>query len=233
MKHVKSLVLPAALLMALGHGLAWAQSEPSIALPPAEVILKAAADMGVEVVDGAYVMAKLPALLERSGKVFAIDARPGRNYDEGHIPTAFNMYDAKFKLIYPEFEKLNIAKDAEIFLGIGRPCPMSLNDIKLLKEKGYTNLKAFVKGPVFIDTQYFEVTAKGAKKGVGNGATVVNLKADPDMGKFFASNAAKDRLVVVVGDKASAATNYAAAAKVHAAGYKQTAVFHGDMSEIQ
>lgn len=233
MKHVKRFVLPAVLSVALGNGLAYAQSEPSIALPPAEVIMKAAADMGVPVVDSDYVLSKMPDLLGRSGKVFVIDARPSRNYDEGHIPTAYNIYDAKFKILYPDFEKLAIAKDAEIFLGIGRPCPMSLNDIKQLKEKGYTNLKAFVKGPVFFEKSYFEVTAKGAKKGVGNGAIAVNLKDDPDLSKFLAANTAKDQLVVLVGDKANARNNYAAAAKVYGAGYKKTAVFNGDVTEIQ
>jgi rhodanese-related sulfurtransferase len=233
MNHVRKLLLPAALSLTLTAGLAVAQSEPSIALPPAEVIMKAAADMGVQVVDGDYVLSKMPDLLSKSGKAFVIDARPSRNYDEGHIPTAYNIYDAKFKILYPEFEKLAIAKDTEILLGIGRPCPMSLNDIKQLKEKGYTNLKAFVKGPVFFEKSYFEVTAKGAKKGVGNGAVAVNLKDDPDLSKFLAANTAKDQLVVLVGDKANARSNYAAAAKVYGAGYKKTAVFNGDLGEIQ
>lgn len=233
MKPIKSLLWPAALSLSLVPGLALAQSEPSIVLPPAEVIMKAAADMGVAVVDTPYVMSKLPQLLERSGKVFVIDARPGRNYDEGHIPTAYNIYDAKFKLLYPDFEKLGIAKDAEIFLGIGRPCPMSLNNIKQLKEKGYTNLKAFVKGPVYFEKNYFEVTAKGAKKGVGNGALVVDLKQDPALSTFLASATPKDRLVVLVGPKADSAANYAAAAKVHGAGYVKTAVFNGEMAEFQ
>ncbi|MDP1647826.1 MAG: rhodanese-like domain-containing protein [Rubrivivax sp.] len=99
MKHVKFLLLPAVLAMVLGNGVAYAQSEPSIALPPAEVILKAAADMGVEAVGTDYVLAKLPDLLDKSGKVFVIDARPSRNYDDGHIPTAYSIYDAKFKLL--------------------------------------------------------------------------------------------------------------------------------------
>lgn len=233
MKHVKHLLWPALLAVTFTGGVAYAQSEPSIALPPAEVIMKAAADMGVEVVDTPYVLSKLPQLLERTGKVFVIDARPGRNYDEGHVPTAYNIYDAKFKLLYPEFEKLNIAKDAEIFLGIGRPCPMSLNNIKQLKEKGYTNLKAFVKGPVFFEKSYFEMTAKGAKKAAGNGALVVDLKQDPGLTTFLASNAPKDKLVVLVGQKASSAANYAAAAKVHGAGYAKAAVFNGEVTEIQ
>jgi len=233
MKHVKFLLLPAVLAIAFGNGVAYAQSEPSIALPPAEVILKAAADMGVEAVSADYVLSKMPEVLTKSGKVFVIDARPSRNYDDGHIPTAYNIYDAKFKLIYPEFEKLNIAKDAEIFLGIGRPCPMSINNIKMLKEKGYTNLKAFVKGPVYFEKSYFELTAKGAKKSLGNGAVVVSLKDDPDLSRFLAANVDKTKPVLVVGDKANAGTNYAAAAKVYATGYRKTGVFNGDVAEFQ
>jgi rhodanese-related sulfurtransferase len=233
MKHVKTLLWPALLSAALASGGAYAQSEPSIALPPAEVILKAAADMGVEVVNTDYVLSKLPQLLGGSGQVFVIDARPGRNYDEGHVPTAYNIYDAKFKLLYPAFEKLGIAKDAEIFLGIGRPCPMSLNNIKLLKEQGYTNLKAFVKGPVYFERSYFEVTAKGAKKAAGNGARIVDLNQDPGLTAFLSTQAPKDQLVVLVGQKASSAANYAAAAKVYGAGYLKAAVFNGDVAEIQ
>lgn len=233
MKHAKYLLLPVAILAVLGSGPAGAQSEPSIPLPPAEVILKAAADMGVEAVDSSYVLSKLPELIAKSGKVFVIDARPARNYDEGHIPTAYNIYDAKFPILYPEFEKLNIPKDTEIFLGIGRPCPMSLNDIKQLKEKGYTNLKAFVKGPVFFERNYSEVTAKGAKKLIGNGAVLVNLKDDPALDKFLAANAEKDKPILLVGDKVSAPTNYAAAAKIHGAGFKRTLVFNGDIAAIQ
>lgn len=202
-------------------------SAPAVALPPAQVILKAAADMGVEAVDLAYVKSKLPALISGDKKVFVIDARPEKNYGEGHISTAFNMYDAKFELDYPKFEALNIPKDAEIFLGIGRPCPMSLNDAKLLKEKGYTNLKAFVKGPVWIETQYVEVNEKMAKSYIKKGATFVDLATDSTLAKFVASGADKEKKVVLVGAKENAKVNYAAAEKVHGMGYKWTFVFNG------
>ncbi len=175
MKHFLSLILALSLFLVTGVCSAQVVSGPSIALPPAEVILNACKEMGVEAVGGEYVISKMPDLINKTGKVFVIDARPARNYDDGFIPTAFNMFDAKFKLIYPEFEKLNLPKDTEIFIGIGRPCPMSLSDIKQLKEKGYTNLKAFVKGPLFFEKYFSEVTAKGAKKHVSNGAVVVNL----------------------------------------------------------
>ncbi len=233
MKHVLSLLLALSFFAAPGIGHAQVAAGPSIALPPAEVILNACKEMGVEAVDGEYVTSKTADLINKTGKVFVIDARPGRTYDDGFIPTAFNMYDAKFKLIYPEFEKLNVPKDTEIFIGIGRPCPMSLGDIKQLKAKGYTNLKAFVKGPVFFERYFSEVTAKGAKKHVSNGAVVVNLAEDADLAKFFATNVEKDKVIVMVGPAEKAKVNYALAEKVYKTGYKKTALLNGNINDIK
>ncbi|RJR34242.1 MAG: rhodanese-like domain-containing protein [Desulfobacteraceae bacterium] len=207
-------------------------SGPSIALPPAQVILNASKEMGIEVVDLEYVKSKIPDLINQTGKVFVIDARPARNYDEGHIPTAFSMFDAKFDQIYPEFQKLNIPKDTEIILGIGRPCPMSLSDAKQLKEKGYTNFKAFVKGPVWVETQYNEVTAKGAQKYLGVGAVLVDLAADPDLSKFSSAGVPKDKAVVVAGPLAGFKANNAAAQKIFGLGYQKLYLYNGEIASL-
>ena len=233
MKHFLSLILALSIFIATGICSAQVASGPSIALPPAEVIMNMCKQMGVEVVDGDYVVSRMPDLINKTGNVFVIDARPARTYDDGFVPTAFNMFDARFKLIYPEFEKLNLPKDTEILIGIGRPCPMSLSDIKMLKEKGFTNLKAFVKAPVFFDKYFSEVTAKGAKKLIRNGAVVVNLADDADLSKFFAANTAKDKVIVIVGSADNAKTNYHLADKVYKAGYKNTAVLNGKIKDIQ
>ncbi|HOD27840.1 MAG TPA: hypothetical protein PKH03_01395 [Syntrophales bacterium] len=233
MKRFMFIVLALSLFAVPGIGSAQVAAGPSIALPPAEVILNACKEMGVEAVGGDYVLSKMDDLINKTGKVFVIDARPARTYNDGFIPTAFNMYDAKFNLIYPELEKLNLPKDTEILLGIGRPCPMSLGDIKRLKAKGFTNLKAFVKGPVFFEKYFSEVTAAGARKHISNGALVVNLAEDADLSKFFAANIAKDKLVILAGTADNATANYRLADKVYKAGYKKTAVFNGNIKDIQ
>jgi len=233
MKRFMFIVLALSLFAVPGIASAQVAAGPSIALPPAEVILNACKEMGVEAVGGDYVLSKVDDLINKTGKVFVIDARPARTYNDGFIPTAFNMYDAKFNLIYPELEKLNLPKDTEILLGIGRPCPMSLGDIKRLKAKGFTNLKAFVKGPVFFEKYFSEVTAAGARKHISNGALVVNLAEDADLSKFFAANIAKDKLVILAGTADNATANYRLADKVYKAGYKKTAVFNGNIKDIQ
>ena len=110
---------------------------------------------------------------------------------------------------------------------------MSLSDIKQLKEKGFTNLKAFVKGPVFFEKYFSEVTARGAKKHVANGAAVVNLGDDADLSKFFSANAGKDKVIILVGSAANARANHALAEKVYHAGYRNTAVLNGRIEDIK
>ncbi len=233
MKRFTSLITAMLIITAAGICSGQVASGPSIALPPAQVILNACKEMGIEAVDGGYVLSRMPDLINKTGKVFVIDARPARNYDDGFIPTAFNMFDARFSRIYPQFQKLNLPKDTEILIGIGRPCPMSLSDIKQLKEKGYTNLKAFVKGPFFFEKYYAEVTAKGAKKHILNGALLVNVLDDADLSKFFSTNIGKDKTVIIAGPAEKAKENYAMADKVYRAGYKNTAVFNGRIEDLK
>ncbi len=224
------MLLPMLLFIFLISAVSFAENAPlnapAIALPPAQVIMKACADMGVDAVDMAYVKSKLPDMLNKTGNVFVIDARPARNYDAGHIPTAYNMYDAKFNLLFPKFEALNLPKDTEIILGVGRPCPMSLNDAKKLKEKGYTNLKAFVKGPVFVETMPLEVTVKGAKGYLSDGY-LINAAVDTSLEKFKSDAPAKDKPVVIAGG------SYADAQKVYEMGYKMVFFYNGAAADTQ
>lgn len=204
----------------------FADSGPSIVLPPAEVILKECAANNLLPVDFNYVKSKLPEAIDGKKTVIFVDARPARNYDEGHIPTAINIYDAKFERLFPEFQKLGLPMDIEIISGVGRPCPMSLNDLKQFKAKGYNNLKAFVKGPVWVEGAFYqEVTQKGAKKYLSNGAVLVKFN---EVDNFLSQNIDKTKNIVVTGSS-NPKENYAAAEKVFNAGYKMTFVFNGNL----
>ena len=70
MKHFLSLSLALSLFLVTGICSAQVVSGPSIALPPAEVILNACKEMGVEAVGGEYVISKMPDLINKTGKVF-------------------------------------------------------------------------------------------------------------------------------------------------------------------
>ncbi|WP_041723738.1 rhodanese-like domain-containing protein [Calditerrivibrio nitroreducens] len=199
---------------------------PSIALPPAQVILNECAANNLTPIDFNYAKSKLQEAIEGSKKIVFVDARPARNYDMGHIPTAINIYDAKFERLFPEFQKLGYPMDVEIIAGVGRPCPMSLNDLKQFKAKGYTNLKAFVKGPVWVDGAFYqEVTEKGAKKYLSDGAVLVKVS---DVDKFLSEGVDKAKNIIVTGSN-NPKENYAAAEKIFNAGYKMTFVYNGNL----
>lgn len=61
------------------------------------------------------------------------------------------------------------------------------------KKKGYTNLKAFVKGPVWIETQYVSVNEKMAKSYIKKELPFVDLATDSTLAKFVASGADKEK----------------------------------------
>lgn len=127
-------------------------------------LTKEAIAQGFGVVDYDYVKGKVGTGIRQWNQVVIIDARPDRMYSEGHIPSAMSFPSMKFSQVYPDFEKLNIAKNTEIILGIGRECELSLKNAQRLKQKGYTNLKLYIAPPVWLDTDYLEIDQKKAKE---------------------------------------------------------------------
>ena len=127
-------------------------------------LTKEAIAQGFGVVDYDYVKSKVGTGIRQLNQVVIIDARPDRMYSEGHIPSALSLPSMKFSAAYPDFEKLNIAKNTEIILGIGRECELSLKNAQRLKEKGYTNLKLYIAPPVWLDNDYQEIDIKRAKE---------------------------------------------------------------------
>lgn len=132
---------------------------------------------GFEVVDFNYVKAKIGNGLKKKD-FLPVDARPGRIFAKGFIPGAYNLPDMKFKKVYPDFEKLNVAKDMEIVLGVGKDCPLSFNVAKKLRGKGYTNLKLYVKPGIWMQDSYMQVEYKAAKKMYGKGISFIDARPE-------------------------------------------------------
>jgi len=141
-------------------------------------LTKEAVAQGFGVVDYDYVRGKVGIGIRQLNQVVIIDARPDRMYSEGHIPSALSFPSMKFAQVYPDFEKLNIAKNTEIILGIGRECELSLKNAQRLKEKGYTNLKLYISPPVWLDNDYQEIDIKRAKEFHDQGVLFIDSRPE-------------------------------------------------------
>src|SRR3989339_1120414 len=129
MKHVLSLILALSLFAVTVICSAQAASGPSIALPPAEVILNACKEMGVEAVGGGYVLSKM------AKHVFINDL-----YDKGCDTTLARLP----KEGYVAFVCATGARAGEMYFGIKNECKADTKRLFFLDtEVAYTP-----KGPV-------------------------------------------------------------------------------------
>ena len=138
---------------------------------------------GMEVVDYNYVKKMVGNGVGDFQKVVIVDARPARLYVKGHIPTAVNLEQMKFKKSYPSFAALNIPKNTELIFGIGKDCPLSYKDAMALKKFGYTNMKLYIKPAIWISTDYMEIGTKGAQKLFTKKAVFVDVRPTGDFSK--------------------------------------------------
>jgi rhodanese-related sulfurtransferase len=82
--------------------------------------------------------------LVEAGKTLIIDARPAPRYNEGHIPSAINIWDANFD---KNTDKLPKEKGTLIvYYCAGPTCALTPSSAKKAEKLGYTNVKMFVDG---------------------------------------------------------------------------------------
>ena len=75
-----------------------------------------------------------------------LDARLEPDYEAGHIPRALNLPFEEFEQYYPKIEPL-LSRDKNIITYCdGTECEASLFLVRLLKTKGFENLKIFFGG---------------------------------------------------------------------------------------
>jgi rhodanese-related sulfurtransferase len=75
-----------------------------------------------------------------------LDARLKEDYKAGHIPKALNLPLEEFEQYYPETEPLLSRRENIITYCDGTECEASLFLARILKEKGFKNLKIFFGG---------------------------------------------------------------------------------------
>jgi rhodanese-related sulfurtransferase len=152
------------------------------ALPaaPAKSVKQLIEEAKFEIVDFSYVKAKIGDGLRKFNQVVVIDARPKRKYDEAHVPSAINIPDNEFDKYYPQLEQFKVAKDTEIITYCGGfECIKSYNVAKMLRDKGYSNIKIYLAGdPDYSSKSYMEITTTQAIKLHNEGTLFVDARPE-------------------------------------------------------
>jgi len=173
----KLFILPSLLFVLLIAGCAVPQraAEPAKTMSVKEKVEAA----GFQLVDFEYVKGKVGKGLRNFEEVVIIDARPGRKYESGHIPGAINIHDNQFNEHYPRLESLTgVTKSTEIIVYCGGfNCVKSYHVAKMLKEKGYKNVKVYLAGmPDWSKKSYVEISDDYAVKLYKENATFVDAR---------------------------------------------------------
>lgn len=121
----------------------------------------------------------LADLLDEGKPVFIGDARPVSKYNAGHIPTSKPTPSNQLKV------NLNwLPKDKDtllVFYCGGVTCPLSPAALKIAKENGYTNVKAYVEGfPAWKGEVYpSHVNANWVKENLDKHHVILDVRDNP------------------------------------------------------
>ena len=122
---------------------------------------------GFDMVDEAFVKKVVGNGVFSMERGILIDARPGRKFDSGHIPTSISIPDTKFDKFVGQLEEMGAKKDTLLVTYCGGfKCIKSYNDAVELQKLGYTNIKVYLAGMPDWKKKgnYLEITYKYAKK---------------------------------------------------------------------
>lgn len=114
-------------------------------------------------------------------KGIIVDARPEAYFDRGHIPSAINIPSDSFGRFYPLFEEKRVPKDTYIIVYCdGLDCMVSVSTAKMLRDKGYTNIKIYSEGmPDWKRRwQYIEIGYNTAAKMHSEGVLFVDTRPE-------------------------------------------------------
>lgn len=91
----------------------------------------------------------------QSGAAVLLDARPGSDYEEGHIPGALSLPEFEFDEAYPRLSELLTPQTHLIVYCQGEDCDESMIVAERLVEMGYRRVDVFLGGwPEWENAEY-------------------------------------------------------------------------------
>ena len=118
----------------------------------------------IKIIDYNYVKKAVAVGTRKGAKALVLDARPGKKYAMGHIPSSLSLPDTKYADM-----KMAVLKDVPKNRNIiaycgGYHCVKSAKLAKYLKDDGYTNVKVYQAGmPEWNKRNYAEIDLSVAK----------------------------------------------------------------------
>ncbi len=87
---------------------------------------------------------ELQAIIQGTEDYVLVDARPGKRFGDGHIPTAISIFA---KELEKNLDKLPKDKSQLLIFYCGGPtCPYTAMSVKIAQQHGYTNVKGYQGG---------------------------------------------------------------------------------------
>ena len=87
---------------------------------------------------------ELEAIIQGTEDYVLVDARPGKRFGDGHIPTAISIFA---KDLEANLDKLPKDKSQLLIFYCGGPtCPYTAMSVKIAQQHGYTNVKGYQGG---------------------------------------------------------------------------------------
>ncbi len=178
MRMLSRILMTAVLSMALftvGCGTATKEAAAPAEAVKAKSVAEQIAESGFEMVKFDEVKKVVGDGMFNASRGVLVDARPERTFDQGHIPGSVNIPDNKFEQFFPVLAEKKVTKDTYIITYCGGvDCIKSLDDAKMLKDKGYTNIKIYLDGmPDWTKKgQAIEIGFETAKKLQADGKTL-------------------------------------------------------------
>ena len=172
------LIVTALILFFTGNGLATEAKKEEVLTKPSPKVQKLIDEAQLEIVDFDYVQNAIGNGTRKGAKALLVDARPNSKYVKGTIPSSLNIPDTKFDEFYSQLDKVDKSKEAIVFCG-GWKCGKSPKVAKMLKDKGFTNVKVYQAGQPDWNKKSFQEVDTAVVKAAQENNSAILIDARP------------------------------------------------------